>query len=213
MLFVNFAHRLARRHSVAVNYTSGDRATWRRVGGERKTRHQKLFKSGESRTTAISTQTARGTMSSVVQWSCFLKLAVLLFCVGSADVRASGTAAVIGSRPYDWSCATPADGPATCLFKGLLKNTLLYVARRRHGHDTAAVAGSSLQSKGIEDYLFDQIQNIFGMFSIGFELPAEVTIPWTMLRSSLFNGKSCNNGKSEISKTKYNCEAPCRNLN
>lgn len=141
-------------------------------------------------------------MSSVVQWSCLLKLAVLLSFVWSADVQASGAAAVIRARPYDWSCATPADGPATCLFKGLLKNTLLYVARRPHGHDTAAVetnaAGSSLQPKGIEDYLFDQIQKIFGMFSIGFELPAEVTIPWTMLRSSLFNGESCNNGKSEI---------------
>ncbi|VVC33482.1 Protein of unknown function DUF1676 [Cinara cedri] len=135
-------------------------------------------------------------MSSVVKWSCLLALAVLLFdagpAVGSAVPRAPVAAGAIGSRRNDPPCATATEGPATCLFKGLLKNALLYATRRRQAHDTGG-AGTALRPKGIEDYLFDQIQNLIGLFSFGFELPAEVTAPWTMLKSSLFNGRGKKN--------------------
>lgn len=98
---------------------------------------------------------------------------------------------------------TSVDGPGTCLFKGLLKNALLYAASRREDSLTAAVAddskvgngGSGLlqqQSKGIEEYLIEQIQNIFGLFSFGFDLPADVIAPWSLLKSSLLNGESTN---------------------
>jgi len=84
-----------------------------------------------------------------------------------------------------------------CLFKGLLKNALVYMSRRNDvdkvdGSPAAAASygngGQLQQSKGIEEYLMEQIQNILGLFSFGFELPAEVTSPWSLLKSSFFNG-------------------------
>lgn len=55
-------------------------------------------------------------------------------------------------------------------------------------NDLGTTNGTPLQqSKGIEEYLMEQIQNIFGMFSFGFDLPAEVTAPWSMLKSSFLS--------------------------
>lgn len=95
---------------------------------------------------------------------------------------------------------TSADTTAACLFKGLLKGVLLYTTRRHVApavapaeKDGQAVtgAGGALQpqSKGIEEYLFEQIQNVLGLFSFGFDLPAEITTPWSLLKSSFLDGK------------------------
>lgn len=121
-------------------------------------------------------------MSSSVKW-CFL--AILLSSAGSS---ADQTA-----RSYNRLC-TSADTPGMCLFKGVLKNALLYMTRRNVAADKSDVGttnGSALQqqSKGIEEYLMEQIQSILGMFSLGFDLPAEVTAPWSLLKSS-FLGKA-----------------------
>ncbi|XP_025198425.1 uncharacterized protein LOC112596823 [Melanaphis sacchari] len=97
---------------------------------------------------------------------------------------------------------TAADGPGTCLFKSLLKNALLYAASRREDVSAAADDGKlgdsgggilQQQSKGIEEYLIEQIQNIIGLFSFGFDLPNEVTAPWSLLKSSFLNGRGKKN--------------------
>ncbi|CAH1708428.1 unnamed protein product [Aphis gossypii] len=107
-------------------------------------------------------------------------------------------------RSFGMLRCTSADGPGTCLFKGLLKNALLYAASRRKDSLSAVAAddnkvgdgGGGLlqqQSKGIEEYLIEQIQNIFGLFSFGFDLPSEVIAPWSLLKSSFLNGRGKKN--------------------
>lgn len=104
-----------------------------------------------------------------------------------ADAVATAAAATAEPRRVAWPCA-PADSAGACLFKGLLQNALrlFAAANRRHGAAPETAAVLQTQSKGIEEYLLEQIQNLFGMFSFGFDLPAEVTAPWTLLKSSLF---------------------------
>lgn len=124
-------------------------------------------------------------MSSSVKW-CFLIL--VLSGSGSAD----------DTTVRSFGLCTSMDSPAKCLFKGVLKNALLYAINRR----TDDTAVNSIKddandknnypmqySKGIEDYLIEQIQNIFGHLTLGFELPSGVTGPWSILKSSFFNGK------------------------
>lgn len=98
------------------------------------------------------------------------------------------TVADVGPRHVGWPCAAT-DSVGSCLLKRLLSNAVrLFAADRRHGvvaPETAAAAGQT-QSKGIEEYLLEQIRNLLGMFSFGFDLPAEVTAPWTLLKTSLF---------------------------
>ncbi|XP_060839427.1 uncharacterized protein LOC132920782 [Rhopalosiphum padi] len=116
----------------------------------------------------------------------------------------SGQSDSIPERSFGVLRCTSADGPGTCLFKGLLKNALLYAASRRGDVSAAAAADDSKlgdggggllqqQSKGIEEYLIEQIQNIFGLFSFGFDLPSEVIAPWSLLKSSFLNGRGKKN--------------------
>lgn len=107
-----------------------------------------------------------------------------------ADVAAAAAAGTAEPRRVAWPCA-PADSAGACLFKGLLQNALrLFAAANRRQDAAPATAALQTQSKGIEEYLLEQIQNLFGMFSFGFDLPAEVTAPWTLLKSSLFGKRS-----------------------
>lgn len=125
-------------------------------------------------------------MSSSVKW-CFLVL--ILSGSGSAD----------DTTVRSFGLCTSMDSPAKCLFKGLLKNALLYAINRRTDDTVVnSIKDDTMAndknypvqySKGIEEYLIDQIQNIFGHFALGFELPAGVTGPWSILKSSFFNGK------------------------
>lgn len=131
---------------------------------------------------------------SSVKW-CFVVLLLSGFGLAADDTATTATGTVRSN-----GLCTVADSPAVCLFKALLKNVVLYVNSRRQGTaaDTAKndiqktdsdSGGQLQQSKGIEEFLMEQIQNILGLFSFGFELPAEVTSPWTLLKSSFFNGK------------------------
>jgi len=130
-------------------------------------------------------------MSTVLKW-CLVGIFVFVrFSSGRGDS--------IPERSFGAMRCTSADGPGTCLFKGLIKNALLYAASRREDVSAAATDDTKLadgggvhlqqQSKGIEEYLMEQIQNIFGLFSFGFDLPAEVTAPWSLLKSSFLNGE------------------------
>lgn len=140
-------------------------------------------------------------MSSSVERCCLLALVLAGTAapgVRSADADDRDTAV----RSLGPLC-TSADPPATCLFKGLLKGVLMYTTRSRHdaaaekasvdkyGEVIAGADGTTVrpQSKGVEEYLFEQIQNMLTLFSFGFELPAEITAPWTMLKSSFLDGK------------------------
>lgn len=129
---------------------------------------------------------------SSVKW-CLLAACVL--CGAARSFAAEDDAVAAGAEPRQggWLC-TPADSAGVCLFKGVLKNVLSYASSRRRDAAVGApgpVGGTDVQAqpKGIEEFLAEQIQNVFGMFSFGFDLPAEVTAPWTLLKSSFFNGK------------------------
>lgn len=153
---------------------------------------------------------------SSVKW-CLLAAVLLLSTASGASVTTvtanvaanadDGTAAGGGQetslepRRSGWLCG-PTDTASVCLFKGLLKNAVpLFAAAAGAGpwasadrrKDAEAAAGTGVQqtqSKGIEEYLIEQIQNLLGAFSLGFDLPAEVTSPWTLLKSSFLNGKT-----------------------
>jgi len=133
-----------------------------------------------TRTSVMSRSRAAATAS--VNWS-FLALMLLL-----QQQRQSGAAAVesadraVGS----YGLCSPADSAAACLFKGLLKNAVIYASRR----NASAVKGDGQlqQSKGIERYLAEQIRNLLGLFSFGFELPADVAAPWSLFKSSFLDG-------------------------
>jgi len=128
-------------------------------------------------------------MSTILKWCLVGIFVVVLFSSGRCDS--------VPERSFGALRCTSADGPGSCLFKGLIKNALLYAASRRE--DVSVVDDTKLadgggghlqqQSKGIEEYFVEQIQNIFGLFSFGYDLPTEVTSPWSMLKSSLLNGE------------------------
>jgi len=130
-------------------------------------------------------------MSTTVKWCLIGILVIVRFSSGRGDLGPE--------RSFGALRCIPADGPGKCLFKSLVKNALLYAASRREdvsalSSDDSKVAdggGGHLQqqSKGIEEYVIEQIQNIFGLFSFGFDLPAEVTAPWSLLKSSFLNGE------------------------
>jgi hypothetical protein len=128
-------------------------------------------------------------------------LAVLL---SSSSVTGFADLAAVDPLPStSRALCTSTDSPGVCLFKGLLKNALFYVSRRyaaaAHPSNTSGKVGTESttgpddvalpESKGIEAYLFEQFQNLIGMFSFDFELPTDVTAPWTLLKSSFLNGK------------------------
>lgn len=99
-----------------------------------------------------------------------------------------GVNAAANESVKSYKVCAPTDGPGMCLFKGLLKNAIIYMSRRNDVKTTADSSNNTLQeSKGIEDYLIEQIQNIFGLFSFGFDLPE--VVPWSLLKSSFFNGE------------------------
>lgn len=144
-----------------------------------------------------------------VEW-CLLAAALLSSAVSRASVTTataantdsggiaagSGQESSLEPRRTGWLCA-PTDTAGVCLFKGLLKNAVpLFAgswasADRRKDAETAADTGvQQTQSKGIEEYLMEQIQNLLGALSFGFELPTEVASPWTLLKSSFLNGKT-----------------------
>ncbi|CAI6367588.1 unnamed protein product [Macrosiphum euphorbiae] len=134
-------------------------------------------------------------MSTVLKWCLVGILVFVRFSSSRGDS--------VPERSFGALRCTSADGPGTCLFKGLIKNALLYAASRREDVSAAATDDTKLadgggghlqqQSKGIEEYLMEQIQNIFGLFSFGFDLPAEVTAPWSLLKSSFLNGRGKKN--------------------
>ncbi|XP_022178640.1 uncharacterized protein LOC111039429 [Myzus persicae] len=132
-------------------------------------------------------------MSTIIKW-CLIGILVVVRC-------SSGRGDLGPERSFGALRCTSADGPGTCLFKGLVKNALLYAASRREdvsassADDSKVADGGHLQqqSKGIEEYLIEQIQNIFGLFSFGFDLPTEVTAPWSLLKSSFLNGRGKKN--------------------
>lgn len=91
---------------------------------------------------------------------------------------------------------TTADTPGTCVFKGLLKIVLGYTIPRKNDEAMEKMTENhqlqQKQSKSTEAYLFEQIQNIISLFSLGFDLPTEVTAPLSLLKSSFFSGKQHN---------------------
>lgn len=157
-------------------------------------------------------------MSPLSSVRCCLLATALLSSAASAVSVTTATAAVAANadngtaagggqqsslepRRNGWLCG-PTDTTGACLFKGLLKNVVpLFAAAAGTGpwapadrrKDAEAAAGTGVQqtqSKGIEEYLMEQIQNLLGVLSFGFDLPAEVTSPWTLLKSSFLNGKT-----------------------
>ncbi|XP_050437142.1 uncharacterized protein LOC126843578 [Adelges cooleyi] len=88
------------------------------------------------------------------------------------------------------------DSPGICLIKGLLKNAIVYFTQPDKVDDGADAAervsddNALKESKGIEDYVVSQLQNIFGLFSFGLELPE---VPWALLKSSFFNARGKKN--------------------
>lgn len=130
-------------------------------------------------------------MSTILKWYLVGILVVVRFSSGRCDS--------VPERSFGVLRCTSADGPGTCLFKGLIKNAMLYAASRKEDISSAAADDTKLadgggghlqqQSKGIEEYLIEQIQNILGLFSFGFDLPSEVTSPWSLLKSSFLNGE------------------------
>lgn len=135
-------------------------------------------------TSSCSNTTGAG----AVKW-CFLALLLLRQHVH-----------VQSAKSYGGLCS-PADRPVTCLFKGLLKSAMIYASRRNE----IASDGNQLQqsSKGIEQYLVEQIRNLLGLFSFGFQLPVEVTAPWSLLKSSFFNGTLFSLAESEKKNILY----------
>lgn len=142
-------------------------------------------------------------MSTILKWCLVGILVVVRFSSGRGDS--------VPERSFGALRCTSADSPGTCLFKGLIKNALLYAASRREDVSAAAADDTKLadgggghlqqQSKGIEEYLMEQIQNIFGLFSFGFDLPAEVTAPWSLLKSSFLNGELTKSADSHDNST------------
>lgn len=134
---------------------------------------------------------SRSRAAAAVKWSLIALMLVQQQRQSGAAVVESADRAV-GSR----GPCSPADSAGACLFKGLLKNALMYASRR----NASAVRGDGRpqRAKGIERYLAEQIRNLLevGLFSFGFELPDDVAAPWSLFKSSFLDGQvrtSCRN--------------------